>query len=91
VTLHFTKGRDAHGRRFDILAFEISVMNEDRNFRESVSVTLGSKGELFILSDGIATGTDRYLILDEVSAKPSHALHPPRLGKLEGHSILVAL
>jgi hypothetical protein len=91
VTLHFTKGRVTHGRSFDILVFEISVTDVDRNFRVSSGITIGSIGELFLISDGIATGTNSYLILNERSTKPSHALHPKRLGKLEGHSTLGAL
>jgi hypothetical protein len=91
VTLHFTKVLDTHGRSFDILFFEISVVDVDRNFRVSGRITIGSIGELFLIDDGIATETNSYLIVNEISAKPSHALHPKRLGKLEGHSILGAL
>jgi hypothetical protein len=91
VTLHFAKVIDAHGRSFDILFFEIPVTDVDRNFRVSGGITIGSIGELFLISDGRATETNSYLILNERSAKPSHALYPKRLGKLEGHSILGTL
>jgi hypothetical protein len=91
MTLHFTEGSDTHGRSIDKLIFEISVTDVNRNFRVSGSITIGSIGELFRISDGIATRTNRYLILNEISTKPSHALHPKRLGKLEGHSTLGAL
>jgi hypothetical protein len=67
-------------------------MDVDRNFRVTGGIAIGSKGELFLLSDGIATGTNRFVILNKVNAKPRHALYPPRLGKLEGHStVLVAV
>jgi hypothetical protein len=89
--VHFTKVLDTHGRSFDILIFEISVMDVDRNFRVSGGITIGSIGELFLISDGIVTETNSYLILNEISAKPCHALHSKRLSKLKGHSILGAL
>jgi hypothetical protein len=91
VTLHFTKVIDTHGRSFDILFFEISITDVNRNFCISGGITIGSIGELFLISDGIATEANSYRILNEISAKPSHALYPKRLGKLEGHSILGAL
>jgi hypothetical protein len=70
---------------------EISVTDIDRNFRVAGGIAIGSKGELFVLSDGEVAGTNSYLILNEVNAQRIHAIHPPRLGKLEGHNILVAL